>query len=73
MCMFSGNVVDVANTRIFARDAKQNNQFLVYEMTFTAAEDLAMILPIPVPPSALSPKMPSNSSILRSIPRFLRT
>jgi len=39
----------VANTNIFARGGKEGRQFLVYSMTLSAKEDLAMILPIPVP------------------------
>jgi hypothetical protein len=50
MCCFSLEVDLVTDTKIFARDSTSPLQFLVYEMTFSAAEDLAMILPIPVPP-----------------------
>src|SRR5262245_5018156 len=49
MCCFSKKVDVVADTNIFARSAKDNRQYLVYSMQFKAAEDLAMILPIPVP------------------------
>jgi len=49
MCCFSREVKSVTNTNIFARDSKPPMQFLVYSMNFSAAEDLAMILPIPVP------------------------
>src|SRR5205809_7924260 len=49
MCCFSRPVDRVANTNIFARSAKEGWQFLVYSMTLSAKEDLAMILPIPVP------------------------
>jgi hypothetical protein len=49
MCCFSRPVERVANTNIFARSAKEGRQFLVYSMTISAKEDLAMILPIPVP------------------------
>lgn len=48
MCCFSRNVKSVTNTNIFARDSKSSMQFVAYSMTFSAAEDLAMILPIPV-------------------------
>lgn len=47
MCCFTGEVQEVFNTRIFARLANEV-QFLVYEMTFSSKEDLAMVLPIPV-------------------------
>lgn len=49
MCCFSRKVKAVAETNIFARDAKDERQYLVYSMRFAAEEDLAMILPIPVP------------------------
>lgn len=49
MCCFSRPVELVANTRIFARSAKQGRQFVVYSMQIQMKEDLAMILPIPVP------------------------
>lgn len=49
MCCFSREVESVSNTKIFARDSLAPRQFLAYEMQFSAAEDLAMILPLPVP------------------------
>lgn len=49
MCCFSQSVESVSNTRIFARGSKKGRQFLVYSMTLSSKEDLAMILPIPVP------------------------
>jgi hypothetical protein len=49
MCCFSGNVELVSDTKIFARSSTSPLQFLVYEMRFSAEDDLAMILPIPVP------------------------
>ncbi|MBL8798600.1 MAG: hypothetical protein JNM56_32185 [Planctomycetia bacterium] len=52
MCCFSRPVESVANTNIFARDAEGGRQFLVYSMTLTTNEDLAMILPIPTPRAA---------------------
>lgn len=51
MCCFSRPVKSVTNTRIFARDSEERAQFLVYEMKFSSNENLAMILPIPVPKS----------------------
>src|SRR5438132_11704040 len=51
MCCFSKTVKLVADTNIFARAAEQGRQYLVYSMKVGAAEDLAMILPIPVPPN----------------------
>jgi hypothetical protein len=49
MCCFSRPVESVTNTNLFARSAEKGRQFLVYSMTMSAKEDLAMILPIPVP------------------------
>jgi len=49
MCCFSRKVDLVADTNIFARASKEGRQFLVYSMRFKAGEELAMILPIPVP------------------------
>lgn len=49
MCCFSKAVKLVADTRIFARASSEGRQFLVYSMKFQAAEELAMILPIPTP------------------------
>jgi hypothetical protein len=49
MCCFSRNVDKVADTNIFARASKEGRQFLVYAMSLSAKEDLAMILPIPTP------------------------
>jgi hypothetical protein len=50
MCCFSRPVAAVAQTNLFARASSENKQFLVYEMQVQAAEPLAMILPLPVPP-----------------------
>ena len=52
MCCFSMNVQRVANTRIFARRLDVSHQAIAYQMEFSAAEDLAMILPIPVIPGS---------------------
>ncbi len=50
MCIFSGTVSSVANTRIFAHSSTSGRQFLVYSMQYEAGSDLAMILPLPTPP-----------------------
>ena len=50
MCMFSGPVEIVADTNIFARSTN-GRQFLVYGMSYAASADLAMVLPLPVPPN----------------------
>ncbi len=49
MCCFSRPVEHVSQTKIFARSAGKDRQYVVYSMTIDAKEDLAMILPIPVP------------------------
>ena len=51
MCCFSGPVQFVSGTKIFAR-ASNGRQLLVYEMEYGASRDLAMILPLPVPPGS---------------------
>jgi hypothetical protein len=50
MCCFSGAVSHVSATQIFARNSARG-QFLVYSMNLTMAAEVAMILPLPVPPS----------------------
>lgn len=52
MCCFSRPIAYVAGTKIFARAIGDGRQSLVYSMRFTADEELAMILPIPVPPGS---------------------
>ncbi len=49
MCCFSRPVKDVSATKIFARMSDKARQYVVYSMKLDAGEDLAMILPIPVP------------------------
>jgi hypothetical protein len=48
MCCFRRPVKSVSSTRIFAREAEDRSQFIVYQMSLEAKEDLAMVLPIPV-------------------------
>ncbi len=50
MCCFSRTVARVSSTNIFARPLEDDRQLLVYGMTLEIAEDVAMILPIPIPP-----------------------
>lgn len=52
MCCFSGTqiVQEVKNTRIFARLGAHGNQTLIYAMSMSAKEDVAMVLPVPVKP-----------------------
>jgi len=52
MCMFTGPVQAVSATQIFARGTHDGRQFLVYSMNYKAGEDLAMVLPLPVPPAS---------------------
>lgn len=49
MCCFSRPVKRVFGTNIFARGSTKGRQFIVYSMSLMAEEDLAMILPLPVP------------------------
>ncbi len=53
MCCFSGRVEHVADTKLFARNAGRGRQYLVYEMQFESAADVAMILPLPVPTKSM--------------------
>lgn len=50
VCCFSGPVEHVSGTKIFARPLAGGDQLLAYSMSFGAARELAMILPLPVPP-----------------------
>ncbi len=49
MCCFTRPVESVSATKIFAREAGAGKQFLVYSMNYRVGEDLAMVLPLPVP------------------------
>lgn len=51
MCCFSGPVERVSETQIFAR-GEGTTQLLAYSMLFRANADVAMILPLPVPPGS---------------------
>lgn len=51
MCIFSSEVNSVSNTHIYARYASRDRQYLVYSMSYDAPDELAMILPLPTPPS----------------------
>lgn len=48
MCCFSQPVERVSDTSIFAR-SENGRQYLVYGMSYAAPQDLAMVLPLPVP------------------------
>lgn len=49
MCCFTGVVQWVGATKIFARPSAKGRQFLVYSMSLEAKDELAMVLPLPVP------------------------
>ncbi|MCA9630554.1 MAG: hypothetical protein KC766_22945 [Myxococcales bacterium] len=51
MCLFTKAVSHVSSTHIFAR-REGARQLLVYSMEFAATEELAMVLPLPVPPGS---------------------
>lgn len=69
MCCFSGDVSQVADTQIFAR-ASGDEQILVYSMSILANHEVAMILPLPVPPQ--SPEDAVRFINLESYPTFFR-
>jgi hypothetical protein len=48
MCCFSA-AVSASNTSIFARDAGDGRQYLIYSMHAKSAGEVAMVLPLPVP------------------------
>lgn len=50
MCCFSRSVRFVGSTKIFARGLPDGRQALVYAMNVELEHELAMILPLPVPP-----------------------
>ena len=70
MCIFSKSVQRLRSTQIFAR-LEADRQFIVYEMNYSAAEELAMILPIP---TALATESDSVEFInLEDYPGFFST
>jgi hypothetical protein len=68
MCCFTGKADRVSDTRIFARFLEGGRQALVYEMTYAAASELAMVLPLPVP--ARSPEDAVRFVDLSAYPAF---
>jgi hypothetical protein len=48
MCCFSGKVNRVSETSIFCRMGAKGNQVVIYSMLLDTADDVAMVLPIPV-------------------------
>ena len=75
MCIFSGSpdgrkfhsVEQVSGTSIFAR-VSNGRQILVYSMNLRSRIDLAMILPLPVPPR--SPENSVRFNNLKEYPQF---
>lgn len=51
MCIFSGSVASVGQTKIFVRGMGKY-QYLVYSMVYSSLSEVAMVLPLPVPPNA---------------------
>lgn len=70
MCCFSRPVRHVSKTHIFARPQDGNRQALIYSMNVTLDEDLAMILPLPVPPGG--PDDAVSFVDLSASPRFFQ-
>lgn len=54
MCCIQPPPESVSDTRIFAADSRkrEGNQFIVYQMSIEASDDVAMTLPIPVIPQS---------------------
>lgn len=52
MCIFTQSILLVEETKIFARWMENGRQALVYSMNIQAKQDLAMVLPLPVPPGS---------------------
>src|SRR4051794_12617130 len=68
MCCFSQPVISVNATKIFARPGVNGHQYVVYSMALEAKQDLAMILPLPVKPTAGEPDF--NFINLKEYPTF---
>ena len=52
MCAFTGPVSEVSSTAIFARRRDVGHQVLVYRMSLATRTEVAMVLPLPVPPGS---------------------
>lgn len=68
MCCFSQRIERVSGTSIFARALPSGRQLLVYEMTVASRVEVAMVLPLPVPPSSAEDAVRFVN--LESCPRF---
>ncbi len=49
MSSFSGNLIQAANTRIFARPTPDGHEFLAYQFDYDADGPIALIIPLPTP------------------------
>ena len=67
MCIFTGDVKSVGDTRIFARQEGQR-QVIVYDMHLSSKDETAMVLPIPV--AKTSEADPVEFKDLSSYPKF---
>ena len=52
MCCFSKEIESVTNTQIFARQDGHGRQFVIYAMSISSKEEVAMVLPLPVLPGS---------------------
>jgi hypothetical protein len=52
MCVFTGSVSAMSSTAIFARPCDRGRQVLVYRMALITRTEVAMVLPLPVPPGS---------------------
>jgi hypothetical protein len=66
--MFTRPVRRVSSTAIFARGSDDSRQVLVYAMNLVSDQDVAMVLPLPVPPG--SPDDSVRFMDLSTYPRF---
>ncbi|HEY2413786.1 MAG TPA: hypothetical protein VGI40_16160 [Pirellulaceae bacterium] len=70
MCCFTGVVQWVAGTKIFAKPWRDGSQFLAYGMSVHFKDELAMVLPIPVPKN--SDERAVGFINLKGYPEFFR-
>lgn len=55
MCIFSREVTRISDTCIYGRLATDGQQFLAYQLSAALDQEMAMILPLPVAPTAQTP------------------
>ncbi|BBC26534.1 hypothetical protein [Pseudanabaena sp. ABRG5-3] len=68
MCIFSREIQEVKDTKIFARLSGKGTQYLVYSMSFAVKQEVAMILPLPIALEAN--ESPIHFISLESYPEF---